>query len=98
MHAKLEEQLDARQLYIDLVKRCVLNLPYVDAELNPIQPHGRARTLVLRIFQKAGVQLAHNRRGHYAERVEGLDFSDIAHSMLSLKRLDNVQLCMETVL
>ena len=86
------------QLYIDLVKRCVLNLPYVDVELNPIQPYGRFRSMLLALFRKAGIQLAHRRRGHYPRRVEGKDFSDVAHAMLSLKRLDNVQNCIESVL
>lgn len=86
------------QLYIDLVKRCVLNLPYVDVELNPIQPYGKMRSLVLATAAKAGIQLAHMRRGHYSRRVEGKDFSDVAHSMLSLKRLDNVHTCIETIL
>jgi hypothetical protein len=86
------------QLYVDLVKRCVLNLPYVDVELNPIQPFGRFRAAVLTLLKKRGIQLAHSRRGHYLRRLEGTDFSDVAHSMVSLKRLDNVQFCMETVL
>jgi hypothetical protein len=89
---------DARKLYIDLVKRCVLNLPYVDAELNPIQPHGSIRSLVLKAFLAGGIQLAHRRRGNYDKRVAGEDFSDVAHSMLSLKRLDNVQYCVETLI
>jgi len=90
--------MDARRLYIDMVKRCVLNIPYVDAELNPIQPHGRVRKLVLGVFKRARVQLAHTRRGDYQRRLAGHDVSDIAHSMVSLKRLDNVQMCLETVL
>jgi hypothetical protein len=89
---------DPRKLYIDLVKRCVLNLPYVDAELNPIQPHGRFRSLVLKAFLAGGIQLAHRRRGNYDRRVKGEDYSDVAHSMLSLKRLDNVQHLVETIL
>ena len=88
----------AEQLYIDLVKRGVLNLLYVDVELNPIQPYGSFRSMVLKLFRKGGIQLAHLRRGDYAKRVEGHDFSDVAHTMLSLKRLDNVQYCIETVL
>lgn len=88
----------AEQLYIDLVKRCVLNLPYVDAEINPIQPHGRVRKVVLDLFRKAGIQLAHVRRGDYRRRVAGTDFSDVAHSMLSLERLDNLHQCIETIL
>lgn len=87
-----------RDLYIDMVKRCVLNIPYVDAEINPVQPHGRLRSVVLQSFKRAGIQLAHSRRGDYKARLEGKDFSDIAHSMLSIKRLDNVQSCVETVL
>lgn len=87
-----------RDLYIDMVKRCVLNIPYVDAEINPVQPHGRLRSVVLQGFKRAGIQIAHARRGSYAARVEGKDYSDVAHSMLSLHRLDNVQSCVETVL
>lgn len=93
-----EQSANARQLYIDLVKRCVLNLPYVDAELNPIQPHGRVRRTLLELFRRGGIQLAHARRGSYRRRIEGDDFSDVAHSMLSLARLDNVQYCIERVL
>jgi hypothetical protein len=92
------ETQSARELYVDLVKRCVINIPYVDVELNPIQPHGGVRSAVLDIFKRGGVQLAHARRGRYDARVAGRDFSDVAHSMLSLKRLDNVQYCVETVL
>jgi O-methyltransferase len=94
----MEPLQSARQLYIDMVKRSVLNIPYVDAELNPIQPHGRVRKTVLGLLRSAGIQLAHARRGDYERRVAGHDFSDTAHSMVSLKRLDNVQMCVETVL
>src|SRR5688572_30101516 len=85
-------------LYIDLIKRSVLNLPYVDVEINPIQPFGRMRSAVLSAFRRAGIQLAHHRRGDFARRIAGTDFSDVAHSMVSWKRLDNVHHCVETVL
>lgn len=90
--------VDTAQLYLEMVKRCVINLPYVDAELNPIQPYGTFRKAVLKIFEAANIQLAHMRRGNYALRVDGHDFSDVAHSMLSMKRLSNVQMCAETVI
>lgn len=89
---------EAQELYLELVKKCVLNLPYVDAELNPIQPRGALRKVVLSLFRRAGIQLAHARRGSYERRVVGKDHSDVAHSMLSLARLSNVQYCVETVL
>jgi O-methyltransferase len=88
----------AENLYIDMIKRSVLNIPYVDAEINPIQPHGSFRKLVLKVFRSAGIQLAHVRRGNYKARLEGHDFSDVAHSMLSMQRLDNVQYTVETIL
>jgi O-methyltransferase len=93
-----KQKFDARHMYIDLVKRCVLNIPYVDAELNPIQPHGKLRSAILSIFKRANIQLAHLRRGDYERRLSGRDFSDVAHSMLSIKRLDNVQMCVESVI
>lgn len=89
---------EGRKLYIDMVKRAVLNIPYVDAEINPIQPHGSIRKVVLSLFRQAGIQLAHARRGNYEARLDGRDFSDVAHSMLSMQRLDNVQYAVETVL
>lgn len=94
----LEVLTTPTDLYLDLVKRCVLNVPYVDVEINPIQPHGRVRTVVLRTFAKGRVQLAHLRRGDYEQRLAGTDPSDVAHSMLSMKRLDNLQWCVEQVL
>jgi hypothetical protein len=87
-----------RALYIDMIKRCVLNIPYVDAEINPVQPLGRLRSVVLQGFKRAGIQLAHARRGNYKARLEGKDYSDVAHSMLSLQRLNNLQTCVEAVL
>jgi hypothetical protein len=91
-------ETELRDLYVDMVKRCVINIPYVDVELNPIQPFGRFRPLVLRLCRLANVQPAHLRRGDYAKRVAGADYSDVAHSMLSMARLDNIDDCVETVL
>lgn len=90
--------MDARTLYIDLMKRCLLNIPYVDVELSPIQPYGRVRRGVLGLFKKLNIQLSHLRRGDYERRITGHDYSDIPHSMVSLKRLDNIQMCTEAVI
>src|SRR5262245_56165213 len=89
---------DPRLMYIDLIKRCVLNLPYVDVERSPIQRYGKLRNAVLSIFKTAHIQLAHLRRANYERRIAGHDVSQIAHSILSLKRLDNIQMCVETIL
>jgi hypothetical protein len=78
----------AEQLYIDLVKRCILELPSGDTELPHRQPLGRLPTVVLELVKKAGSYV------HGAQP----DFSDDAHWMLGRKRLDKLQDCIEIIL
>jgi len=59
----------ARPLYLDLMKRCLLNLIY---DRNPVDRSVRPETW--------------------------WGWPEVAHSMLSLKRLDNIQFCIERVL
>ena len=47
-----------RELYIDMVKRCVLNIPYVDVEVDPIQPYGRLRSAILKLPGRRGCHVA----------------------------------------
>ncbi|WP_045215354.1 TylF/MycF family methyltransferase [Desulfonatronovibrio magnus] len=59
-----------RQLYIDLLKRCLTN------------------TIYFRPTEEIG----------YDFRDEGKDWPDDAHTMIGLKRIDNIQFCVEKVL
>lgn len=90
--------VDTRALYITLLKSTLKNLPYLENEWNPIQPRGRARTFVLDVFRRLGIQLTHARRSSLDERIRGADHTSIAHTMVSMKRLDNLQACVESVL
>jgi hypothetical protein len=60
---------------IDLIKRSVLNIPYVDAELNPIQPHGKLGTAVPSVFKRVNIQFTRLRCGDHGDRLSGHDFS-----------------------
>ena len=61
----------ARNLYLDLMKRCLINWIYMDQEKKPANPQ---------------------------MRIEGRDWPENAHTMIGLKRLDNVQFCVEAAL
>ena len=72
----MAEEVQARGLYIDLLKRCLTNVVYGDAN----RLHGEERPYDARA------------------RAEGRDWPAQAHTMIGLKRLDNVQFCVEDAL
>jgi hypothetical protein len=64
--------IQAKYLYLDLMKKSLTNWIYGDTEKPvPMDP---------------------------AKRIEGLDWPPTAHTMIGLKRLDNLQFCIEDVL
>ena len=63
-------------LYLDLIKRCLLNLVYPEHETALV----------------SGVTFPSE------ARVEGRGWPSMAHTMIGLRRLENVQYCAETVL
>src|SRR3954470_16437614 len=89
---------DTRALYLFLMQQSLKNLPYLENEWNPIQPRGPLRRLILAGFRLLGIQLCHARRSTLAERIEGVDHTSIAHTMVSMARLDNLRACVERVI
>lgn len=86
---------DVRSLYLDLMKKCLTNLIYAEGEQ---PPKGTLPFLPRRRF---GVSALHRnpRRGFDpTARAEGRDWPPTAHTMIGLKRLDNLQHCVEDVL
>lgn len=67
---------DARQLYLDLLKRTLTNIIYADENVSPLSPPGF----------------------NLAQRSVGGDWPKCAHTMIGLKRLDNLQYCVEDAL
>jgi O-methyltransferase len=70
---------ELRNLYLDLIKRCILGLIYEDIPL---------RRWDVRDSQDFDVSTREN----------GYDWPSQAHSMIGLKRMDNIQYCVEKIL
>lgn len=67
---------DAKELYLDLLKRVLVNYIYQDPNVSPRKPQ---------IFDAA-------------LRAQGRDWPRDAHTMVGLKRLDNLQACIEKII
>lgn len=85
-------------LYLELMKKCLTNTIYGDSELAPVSPSSRTKRLVAKVFDAAGLTLARQNSYSYQRREEGLDRPPYAHTMIGLRRLNNIQDCVERVL
>jgi O-methyltransferase len=86
-----------RDLYINLLKSILCNSIYCDAELEEVKLAPWKQRVIDAL---AGKQVAVGIWKTYDEqkRVSGLDWPSVAHTMIGLKRLNNLQACVETVL
>jgi len=88
----------ARDLYLDLVKKSVTNLVYIDAEEWRLPLPNSLRTKLLNLINKHGEITRKPVPADRDARSLGKDWSPIAHTMVGLKRLDSVQHCVEDAL
>ncbi len=72
---------NTRQLYLDLLKRCLLGMIYEDRPTSAPAIGGYATTLYISKFRETG-----------------RDVPSQAHSMIGLRRMNNLQSCIEQVL
>ena len=84
-------------LYLDLLKRCLTNSIYGNAEQENISNKGLKKFFVETLFPQ-GVSLVRAKPFNPEKRKKGLDWPVTAHTMIGLERLDNLQYCMEQVL
>jgi O-methyltransferase len=94
----ISDATETRTLYLFLLKQVLKNLPYLENEWNPIQPRGRLRRHVLAAYRRLGIQLCHARRSTLEDRIQGTDHTSVAHTMVSMARLDSLQACVERVI
>jgi len=96
--------MDAKTLYLDLMKRSLTNMIYSDREYRSYKPWGKLNNyLVKDFFEKKflvprGAAIVTRYEFDEKVRSAGRDHSPFAHTMIGLKRLDNVQACVETVI
>jgi O-methyltransferase len=87
---------EPRKLYLELLKKTLLNHIYPEADsslLMGLTPRDWIARKVARIF---GVQLSRKRTA--AAQEEGTDWPRFAHSMSGMKRLSSLQDCVEVVI
>lgn len=94
---------DPSQLYLQLMKKCLTNWIYIDDELTSDQ-QSFWRTTARRVFARldhmtgAGWHLYRPRNLGEKTRLDGQDWPPTAHTMIGLKRLNNLHVCVEKVL
>jgi O-methyltransferase len=90
---------DATDLYLDLMKRVLTRSGFEEAR--DLRPSNWVRFLVdpaQRVLSRRGYRLVHDEIVPGRFRDEGRDWPASAETMIGLRRLDNVQHCVETVL
>jgi hypothetical protein len=87
-----------RGLYLGLMKKVLTNWVYAESEL--IEP--RSTRLLVRLacgaVRSLGLRLVRPQVYDPLLRSDGRDWPPFAHSMIGMKRLDNIQMCVESVL
>lgn len=90
--------MDAAGLYLDLLKRTLLNWPHADLEVADLRPADVLRPELLAACAARGVRVVVPAPADPAARLAGQDWPPTAHTMVGRARLDNVQACVEDVL
>lgn len=95
---------ELRQAYLDLMKKCLTcflwetEWRYVDpAYPRPLFQKATVNVMT-HLLSKAGVRLVREAPVNTQLRLEGLDHPPTADTMIGLKRLDNLQFCVEDVI
>jgi O-methyltransferase len=90
---------DATQLYLDLLKRALTNWIHGHEEWVAVPPP-RVAGYLQRILMPAGTQLFREQRFDVQKRENGQDWPAplFAQTMIGLKRLNNLQHCVESVI
>jgi O-methyltransferase len=111
--ARLEAAWPRPDAYLDLLKRCLTGYHYDESSHEPVtseslpspglrRPRQWLRNLLyrrlVRYLDKRGYQLSYRARFDAEKRENGEDWPTIAYTMVGIKRLDNVQWCIEECL
>jgi len=98
-------ECDAAQLYLDLMKKCLTRLIFPDIWRPTHRPSMRhqpfSRTvypLLTSLLAARGLKLFRYTPFDPVKRAEGIDWPQEAHTMVGLKRLENLTKCIEEVL
>ena len=96
--AKLRAESGAAELYLDIVRRSLLDAIYVHPELIPVAPRGRLKRALVSALRRRGYDLVRERSFDPARRAEGKGWPYHAHTMMGSARLENIRECMVGVI
>ena len=96
--AEFASQVRPEELYIDLTKRALTGLLFGETEVGLVAPVSPAKKLIASLLHRIGFGLARVRQVTNEERAGGLIWPWQGLTMVGLKRLDNLQRCIEQVL
>jgi O-methyltransferase len=88
----------AESLYLDLMKKCLVNTIYGELEAWPVEPKRFLKRKMVAAFNARGMKLVWDRPYDPKTRLNGHGWPAGAHTMLGIKRLDNLQFCVENAL
>jgi Macrocin-O-methyltransferase (TylF) len=96
---KQSDTATVRNLYLDLLKRALTNWIHGHEEFVSAAPNGLSKLIAKMVFP-AGTMLVTPQRFDEQKRENGQDWPVplLAHTMVGLKRLDNLQMCIENVI
>lgn len=91
------------ELYLDLMKRCLMNLIYSGSEVREFAPTRGYKRLFFNWFllpalRQSGARVVIPYHYDIQNRLNGTDWSPMAHTMIGRNRLDNLQNCIQHVL
>jgi O-methyltransferase len=90
---------EAKQLYLNLMKQTLTYLIYGTEEFFPVhRPRDFARRFVFDALEKRGIRPMRRRLMNLEHRNEGRDWPAVGLTMVGVKRLTQLQACVEDVL
>ena len=90
-----------QELYLDLLKRCLTGFLYPESSNQEIRPQRDLpllKKILVNALRKRGCRIYQTKAFDAKARELGKDWPSIGYAMVGLKRLDNLQWCMESVL
>ena len=93
--------MEDHTLYLDLLKRCLTGYLYPESsnqEVHPDRSLSPPKRWLFRSLNKRGYKIYRTIPFDVQARELGKDWPNIGYSMVGLKRLDNLQFCVQSVL
>lgn len=89
------KKVTAEGLYLDLMKKCLVNLIYGELEAWPVEPQNSLKRKLIAAVRARGMKLVWDRTYDPQARLKGEGWPAGAHTMMGIKRLENLQYCVE---